>query len=339
MAFSFDLRPQAVPQSALQRDWSFMDQITNRYQQRKEDRQATEAATAATSGIDPETAGRIAPLLANSQTRQAGLQMLREAVKPKEYGFTTAPDGTLLRTDAQAGTAEAIGNYARPREPKAPSAPTLVDIYDIETGQPYKAMYNPATGGWERVGGVKAPSGTQLSVGPDGQVSFVQGSGMKPLTEAQSKDAVYATRAAGALPIIDEIGDALTSLGQTVGGSAPVVGNYLKSPEYQKAEQAGLEFLQAILRKDTGAAVPAEEIVEYGSVYLPRPGDSPEVLAQKKASRARAVNALKLGLPPQVILQLEREGISLPDMPRNEPSPGTGQPKTRRYNPATGRLE
>jgi hypothetical protein len=41
-------------------------------------------------------------------------------------------------------------------------------------------------------------------------------------------------------------------------------------------------------------------------VYLPRPGDSQKVLAQKKASRARALEALKAGMPPQGLLLMER---------------------------------
>ena len=72
------------------------------------------------------------------------------------------------------------------------------------------------------------------------------------------------------------------------------------------AEQAGKEFLQAILRKDTGAAITPAETSEYGSVYLPRPGDTPELLAQKRVSRMRALEAIKAGMPPAAILAQER---------------------------------
>jgi hypothetical protein len=139
-----------------------------------------------------------------------------------------------------------------------------------------------------------------------GAVTFQQGQNIKPLTEGQSKDTVFATRAAGALPIIDKMGDSLTGFVQNTLGQTPLVGNYLKSEEYQQAEQAGTEFLQAILRKDTGAAITPQETEEYGKVYLPRPGDSQKVLAQKKASRARALEALKAGMPPQGLLLMER---------------------------------
>lgn len=190
--------------------------------------------------------------------------------------------------------------------------PKIETFYDEATGQPYNAQWNAESGTWERVGGVKAPSGMSITTNPDGTVSVTQGPTGGKMTEANSKDMVYATRAAGALPTIDQMGDSLTSLGETVGGNAPVVGNYMKSPEFQQAEQAGKEFLQAILRKDTGAAITKQEVDEYGSVYLPRPGDSPEVLAQKKASRQRALRALAAGIPADLMLRLEQSGVEIP---------------------------
>lgn len=195
---------------------------------------------------------------------------------------------------------------------RAARPPQVETFYDEATGQPYNAQWNAESGTWERVGGVKAPSGMSITTNPDGTVSVTQGPTGGKMTEANSKDMVYATRAAGALPTIDQMGDSLTSLGETVGGNAPVVGNYMKSPEFQQAEQAGKEFLQAILRKDTGAAITKQEVDEYGSVYLPRPGDSPEVLAQKKVSRQRALRALAAGIPADLMLRLEQSGVEIP---------------------------
>lgn len=224
-----------------------------------------------------------------------------EAPKPQDP-FTLSPG--QARYDAE-------GNLIA-GSPTVVDAPEVQEFFDEKTGLPYKAVWNPQAGTWERQGGAKAPSGMQMSVNPEtGEVQFQQGVGLKPLTESQSKDTVFVTRATGALPLIDKYGDELTNLSQSMTGGVPVIGNYMKSPEFQQAEQAGKEFLQAILRKDTGAAITAEETAEYGSVYLPRPGDSPEVLAQKRASRNRAVVAIQNGLPPAAILALEKGGTSL----------------------------
>ncbi len=43
--------------------------------------------------------------------------------------------------------------------------PTVQEFFDPQTGQPYKAQYDPQSGQWSRIGGVKAPSvGTSLTV-------------------------------------------------------------------------------------------------------------------------------------------------------------------------------
>jgi hypothetical protein len=154
-----------------------------------------------------------------------------------------------------------------------------------------------------------AQNGMSLQVGADGSVSFGTGSQAgKPLTEGQSKDTVYATRAEGALPTLDQFESALTGIGDVALGADPTgfIRGRLQSNEYQLARQAGDEFLQAVLRKDTGAAITAQEQELYGKTYLPQPGDSPDVIAQKRQSRRRALEAIKAGLPPSAIVAQER---------------------------------
>lgn len=126
-------------------------------------------------------------------------------------------------------------------------------------------------------------------------------------TEQQSKDLVYHRRGALALEVLDgpvdpnnpqspRLSDTLTSGVEGAAGSLPMVGNYLKRDVYQRAEQAGRNFLAAILRKDTGAAITAQEMTIYGATFLPQPGDSPGVLTQKAEARRQALEAIKAGL-------------------------------------------
>lgn len=153
-----------------------------------------------------------------------------------------------------------------------------------------------------------AKSGLALNVGTDGSVSFSTGSASaKPLTEGQSKDTVYATRAEGALTILDQYDSNLAGLGNRMLDADPtgLVRGKLQDTDYQLARQAGDEFLQAILRKDTGAAITEPEQELYGTTYLPQPGDGPEVIAQKKQSRKRAIEAIKAGMPPSAIVAKE----------------------------------
>jgi hypothetical protein len=190
-------------------------------------------------------------------------------------------------------------DFLREKSGSSNKPPSAVQEYQFAKAEGFPGTFQD----WE----ASKKGGMSLQVDPEtGQVTFQQGGNIKPLTEAQSKDTVYATRAAGALPVLDKHGDALTNLGEAVGGQVPGVGNYMKSPEYQQAEQAGREFLQAILRKDTGAAITSQEMTLYGGTYLPQPGDSPEVLEQKRISRTRALDAIKAGMTPQAILAQEK---------------------------------
>lgn len=209
-------------------------------------------------------------------------------------------DGQIVAVNPNDMTATSLGQFGQPDA----KAPTVQTFYD-DQGNQYKAQWNPQTQDWDRVGGAKPPSGMQFRSTPDGGFELIQGPGK--LTEAQSKDTVYATRAEGALPTIDQLGDALTNPVARFAESDPtgLVRGYVQTPGFQQAQQAGLEFLQAILRKDTGAAITEQEQDQYGRVYLPMPGDSPEVLQQKQVSRQRALEAIKAGMPPQAILNQE----------------------------------
>lgn len=195
----------------------------------------------------------------------------------------------------------------------APDLPASVDEYNWYAEQEKAAGRQPLG----LIDFEQAKKGNGMSVAlPDGTI--IQQGG-KALTEGQSKDTVYATRAAGALPKLDQYGSELMNFGQKVMGADPTgIIRGQQSPEFQQADQAGLEFLQAILRKDTGAAITADETAEYGKVYIPQPGDTPQLLEQKRQSRARAVEAIKAGMPANAILASEMA------LDKTSSSPGGG---------------
>jgi hypothetical protein len=176
------------------------------------------------------------------------------------------------------------------------------------------AAYGAAAGQFDsdnRFYPINPPSGMTIESDGKGGFTLSQGSGVGKkggaLTEGQSKDTVYATRAQGALDTLDQFGNALTSPIERAADYDPTgVVRSKQTPEFQKAQQAGQEFSQALLRKDSGAAITKEETAEYGKVYLPQPGDGPELLAQKKVARRRALEALKAGMPAQAILNQEK---------------------------------
>jgi hypothetical protein len=148
-----------------------------------------------------------------------------------------------------------------------------------------------------------------VRLGPDGTFEFVQGGGLSKLTEAQSKDVNWAARMTGALKAFEPVADVLTSPTDKLFGLDPTgLARYAQSGDYQKAEVAGLEFLAPLLRKDTGAAVTPKEWDFYSKIYIPTVGDQPPALEAKRAARKRALEALKLGIPPEYVTRVQTVG-------------------------------
>jgi hypothetical protein len=79
---------------------------------------------------------------------------------------------------------------------------------------------------------------------------------------------------------------------QTGVGAIPGVGNYLISGDRQKYEQARRDFINAQLRRESGAAISPSEFDSAHKQYFPSPGDSAEVIAQKTANRRAAISAM-----------------------------------------------
>jgi hypothetical protein len=76
--------------------------------------------------------------------------------------------------------------------------------------------------------------------------------------------------------------------------NAPLgIGNYLATPEYQKFDQAQRNFINAVLRKESGAAIAQSEFDNAALQYFPQPGDSEEKIAQKAQNRATVIAAMK----------------------------------------------
>ncbi|MFA6314985.1 MAG: hypothetical protein WC648_01265 [Candidatus Paceibacterota bacterium] len=109
------------------------------------------------------------------------------------------------------------------------------------------------------------------------------------LTSGQQAALGYANRVADANKIINDIGGNFTGLGSIVGGMIP---NTLKTSERQQFEQAQRNFINAVLRRESGAAVSPDEFDSARKQYFPQPGDQTEVLEQKQLNRERTLENL-----------------------------------------------
>lgn len=246
--------------------------------------------------------------------RQAHAQQIEDAVK---MGLALPDEATWDATMAQEAP-ELVGKFGM-RDALAQRYMSVAEIMKGQRGSEFRMATPEQAAAYGAQGGQFGPDGRFYPINPpsgmtiesDGQGGFrmVQGAGaVRPLTESQSKDAVYATRAEGALTALEAAGpEALTDRTAVMADRTPLgIGRGIQSDQYQVARNAGDEFLQAILRKDTGAAITSQEMAEYGRTYLPQPGDGAAVLRQKSQARVRALEALKAGMPPAAILAQER---------------------------------
>lgn len=84
-----------------------------------------------------------------------------------------------------------------------------------------------------------------------------------------------------------------SSVGQSIYERIPNLTNeFWNSEDRQLVDQAEREFVMAILRYDSGAAIPDPEIFRAADTYFPRPGNTPAVIRQKEESRRAAIEGL-----------------------------------------------
>lgn len=157
---------------------------------------------------------------------------------------------------------------------------------------------------------VTGPDGQPVLVQQDkqGNITPVQGyapkqSASKPLTESQAKALLFATRmqqADQALGDMAKKGVGSPSLGQQLTGGEGLLGmaaTAMASPEQQQVDQAQRDFLNAVLRRESGAAISQSEFSNARKQYFAQPGDSPQVLDQKMRNRQTAINGLFAEVP------------------------------------------
>ncbi len=120
-----------------------------------------------------------------------------------------------------------------------------------------------------------------------------EGKGAKPPTESQASYQLYGKR-------MEQANNDLKKLNFTPVEGASYLPNRLKSEERQKFEQSQNNFINAALRKESGAAISASEHENARNQYFPQPGDSKAVLDQKSKNRALAISEFKrLGGAPE----------------------------------------
>jgi len=71
-----------------------------------------------------------------------------------------------------------------------------------------------------------------------------------------------------------------------------------QSEDLKRQDQAERNFVNAVLRRESGAAISNSEFESAKQQYFPRPGDTDAVLAQKAANRQQAMESMKVAAGP-----------------------------------------
>jgi len=140
----------------------------------------------------------------------------------------------------------------------------------------------------------------------------------KPLTESQGNASAFGLRMKEANKILNQLEDqgvtntgAVRSAVAGTVGMTPFVGEKLAegtsavmnalpgvlggpSAAQQQVDQARRNFITAVLRKESGASISPTEFANEEKKYFPQAGDTSAVIAQKRASRDLAIQAMDI---------------------------------------------
>ena len=121
---------------------------------------------------------------------------------------------------------------------------------------------------------------------------------LEPLeTKGKTNTGLISGAVGGAVGLVPFIGDKLEGVSGSVFNALPGILGGL-SPEQQKVAQARINFITAILRKESGASIAPSEFATAERNYFPKPGDDDATIAQKQAARKTAIRAMEIQAGP-----------------------------------------
>lgn len=172
------------------------------------------------------------------------------------------------------------------------------------------------------------------AVGPDGKPVMGKGG---TLNGEQANALAFATRMGASDKILEDMAAKGVTLPSQirrgaeaipmVGGAMGAAANFVASPAQQQVEQAQRDFINAVLRRESGAAISAGEFTNAAQQYFPQPGDSKPVVEQKRAARQRAYQTMMAAVPAN-----QRTLPALPVLTKPAPPAGAQPPAA----PASG---
>lgn len=209
--------------------------------------------------------------------------------------------------------------------------------------------------GREDLAANKPPAGYRWTAGgalepiPGGPADKTAGPGRPApaLTEGQSNALMFAARMEDANKEIAALaarGTLMPSVAKQSAENVPVLGrvlgaavNVTQTAEQQQVEQAKRNFINALLRKESGAAIGQDEFRNADRQYFPQVGDSPAVIEQKRRNRELAAQTMMLAVPEQARTLPTRGQTAQQPQPQQRPAPQAGGDVLQRARDAIAR--
>lgn len=222
------------------------------------------------------------------------------------FGDKTMAEIEADKARAGASRASAASSYAsaaKSRDEMARGA-KAGDIVVITSPDGTVNLVNKLTRQSEQVTG---PNGAPLIKGSAGGAN-------KTMTESQAKANLFGSRMNESNQIFDELaekGVTTSSQIKRAADAVPLIGpglgvlanSTVVSPGQQQLEQAKRNFINAVLRRESGAVIADSEFANAEQQYFPQPGDSPDVILQKRRNREQATELLMIEVPASVRAQ------------------------------------
>lgn len=260
-----------------------------------------------------------AKLLPNVQTRNTGGSTDTLAINP----LTGVPTVTGSVRNTQ--TPDSVASNARMAADAAAGRAVQVRGQNLTDARARQTAEQSLTKPFE----VAGPDGVPMLVQQDkqGNLRKVEGFGpkagaSKPMTEGQAKANLFGSRAQESNKILEQLAEGGTERPGAIKGIAEATGNILglgtesmggalsdvagratnwtQSAAQQQVDQAQRDFINAVLRRESGAVIGAGEFRNAEQQYFPQPGDSDAVKKQKARNRATAIQGILAEVPDSV---------------------------------------
>ena len=268
--------------------------------------------------------------MADAQARDAQLRQLAPQVFADASPAVQAVGGVDFKTALDLMANEALSKYrsdmaaAQLEGAKRTRQETLYKVIDPTTGkpvmrpaseaaglQPYDAPQNaPASLQVPQRVTVALPDGTQQDqwVLPGQSTGTPVGAPVKPGANKAPSDvermaAAYLQRMTEAEKLLGQYQPSTKDYAgfeRVLNGGAfsSAFGNALMSDQGQSYFQAAADWVRAKLRKESGAAIGVQEMMQEIRTYFPMPGDSAAVIAQKAQARQTAMQGMGTAAGP-----------------------------------------